>query len=69
MGPVQRMEIVCSACGGHMGHEYVGERFGHVTDARHCVNSVSIKFDAADAEALAAADAQIMAALAGKSKP
>jgi peptide-methionine (R)-S-oxide reductase len=62
-GGMRRVEIVCAACGGHMGHEFRGEGFGHATDARHCVNSVSIKFDAADAEALAAADAQIAAAL------
>jgi peptide-methionine (R)-S-oxide reductase len=39
----QRIEILCEACGGHLGHVFQGEGFTE-TDARHCVNSVSIKF-------------------------
>ena len=39
-----KVEIVCSSCGGHVGHVFKSSRSPPPKRERHCVNSVSLRF-------------------------
>jgi peptide-methionine (R)-S-oxide reductase len=43
-----RTEVRCGACDSHLGHVFLGEGYDTPTDARYCINSISLTLEPAE---------------------
>lgn len=42
-----RTEVRCAACDSHLGHLFLGEGYDNPSDARYCINSISLSLEPA----------------------
>jgi peptide-methionine (R)-S-oxide reductase len=43
-----RTEVRCATCNSHLGHVFLGECYDTPTDARYCINSISLTLEPAE---------------------
>jgi peptide-methionine (R)-S-oxide reductase len=45
---MSRTEVRCATCNSHLGHVFLGEGYDTPTDARYCINSISLTLEPAE---------------------
>ena len=56
---MNRVEVLCGSCDGHLGHVFTGEGYDTPTNKRYCINGEVLRFVEAGKEPPAAPETSV----------